>query len=332
MNTAPPTPERHTWQLYLHMTRPGFLLVTAIGCLIGLASAAACGCGFDTAKATATVVLAVLAHASANVLNDYFDSRNGADTANQQGMFPFSGGGTLHPERPRVRTRHRSLGHGADGPGGGGRAVAGAAQRRRLAVDRRDRAFAGMGLFRPTAVTDVARPGRVDGGRLLVAGGGGRRLRAAEPVFHHPRLRGGELRLNGGRHFAGVWGARHRGRPLGRQTHIGHSAVTPRAGRVVLRTGAVCPRLGGSGRVGSYSPRAHTVVVRGIAPRFGGCLAVVAPRGRPSAAEAGHCADAGGGPCAWAGVGGGTDAVQRHVDSAHVFVTTTDQRPGSARN
>lgn len=60
MNTAPPTPERHTWQLYLHMTRPGFLLVTAIGCLIGLASASACGCGFDT--------------------------------ANQQGMFPFSGG------------------------------------------------------------------------------------------------------------------------------------------------------------------------------------------------------------------------------------------------
>lgn len=92
MNTAPPTPARHTWQLYLHMTRPGFLLVTAIGCLIGLASASACGCGFDTAKATATVVLAVLAHASANVLNDYFDSRNGADTANQQGMFPFSGG------------------------------------------------------------------------------------------------------------------------------------------------------------------------------------------------------------------------------------------------
>jgi len=83
------------WLLYVQMTRPGFLLVTAIGCCIGLASAAACGCGFDTAKAAATVTLAVLAHAGANVLNDYFDSRNGADAANQAGMFPFSGGARL---------------------------------------------------------------------------------------------------------------------------------------------------------------------------------------------------------------------------------------------
>jgi 1,4-dihydroxy-2-naphthoate octaprenyltransferase len=90
MNAAPsPLP---AWQLYLQMTRPGFLLVTAIGCFIGLASAAAFGGGFDAAKATATVLLAVLAHAGANVLNDYFDSRNGADAANQQGIFPFSGG------------------------------------------------------------------------------------------------------------------------------------------------------------------------------------------------------------------------------------------------
>ena len=40
-----------------------------------------------------------------------------------------------------------------------------------------------------------------------------------------------------------------------------------------------------------------------LPPRVGGCLAVVAPRRQPPAAEAGHCADAGGGPCAWAGVG-----------------------------
>jgi 1,4-dihydroxy-2-naphthoate octaprenyltransferase len=88
----PASPALPTWQLYVHMTRPGFLLVTAIGCFIGLAVAAAFGSGLDTPKATATVVLAVLAHAGANVLNDYFDSRNGADAANQQGMFPFSGG------------------------------------------------------------------------------------------------------------------------------------------------------------------------------------------------------------------------------------------------
>lgn len=90
------TPQKpNPWLLYAQMTRPGFLLVTAIGCCIGLASAAACGCGFDAAKAAATVTLAVLAHAGANVLNDYFDSRNGADATNQAGMFPFSGGARL---------------------------------------------------------------------------------------------------------------------------------------------------------------------------------------------------------------------------------------------
>jgi len=80
------------WVTFVLMTRPGFLLVTAIGCFIGLASAMACGSGFDATKAAATVSLAVLAHAGANVLNDYFDSRNGADAANHGGMFPFSGG------------------------------------------------------------------------------------------------------------------------------------------------------------------------------------------------------------------------------------------------
>lgn len=88
---APPS----TWRLYLQMTRPGFLSVTALGCFIGLASAAACGCGFDALKASATVLLAVLAHAGVNVLNDFHDSRSGADAANRQGIYPFSGGARL---------------------------------------------------------------------------------------------------------------------------------------------------------------------------------------------------------------------------------------------
>jgi 1,4-dihydroxy-2-naphthoate octaprenyltransferase len=41
------------------------------------------------------MVLALLAHAGANVINDYHDARNGADAANQQGLFPFSGGSRL---------------------------------------------------------------------------------------------------------------------------------------------------------------------------------------------------------------------------------------------
>lgn len=39
-----------------------------------------------------TLVNIALIHSGANVLNDYFDSRNGTDTANQSRIFPFSGG------------------------------------------------------------------------------------------------------------------------------------------------------------------------------------------------------------------------------------------------
>lgn len=84
-----------TWCLYWRMTRPGFLSITAVGCALGLASAAACGCGFDGVRAGFTVLLALLAHAGANVLNDYCDELNGADAANAGALFPFTGGSRL---------------------------------------------------------------------------------------------------------------------------------------------------------------------------------------------------------------------------------------------
>jgi 1,4-dihydroxy-2-naphthoate polyprenyltransferase len=77
------------------MTRPGFLVVTAVACVLGFASAAACGCGFDLPLALATLVLAVTAHAGANVLNDYEDAVSGADARNTAGLFPFTGGSRL---------------------------------------------------------------------------------------------------------------------------------------------------------------------------------------------------------------------------------------------
>jgi 1,4-dihydroxy-2-naphthoate octaprenyltransferase len=77
------------------MTRPAFLVVTAVASALGLATAAASGSGFDVPKALATLVLALMAHAGGNVLNDYHDARNGADAANQNGLFPFTGGARL---------------------------------------------------------------------------------------------------------------------------------------------------------------------------------------------------------------------------------------------
>ncbi len=88
-------PPAGIWSLHWRMVRPGFLSITLVACLLGMASAAACGCGFDVPKALATVVLALMAHAGANVLNDYHDSVNGADAANHQGIFPFTGGSRL---------------------------------------------------------------------------------------------------------------------------------------------------------------------------------------------------------------------------------------------
>lgn len=85
----------HSAALGLRMARPGFLVITLVGCLVGMASAAACGCGFSAARAAATLVLALLAHAGANMLNDHADALSGADAANVDGLFPFTGGSRL---------------------------------------------------------------------------------------------------------------------------------------------------------------------------------------------------------------------------------------------
>jgi 1,4-dihydroxy-2-naphthoate polyprenyltransferase len=77
------------------MTRPAFLLLTVVACLLGTATAAACGCGLDVPLALGAAFLAVMAHALGNVLNDRHDALNGADAANQQGIFPFTGGSRL---------------------------------------------------------------------------------------------------------------------------------------------------------------------------------------------------------------------------------------------
>lgn len=81
--------------MLVQMTRPGFLVITAVACVLGTAVAAACGHGPNVWTALATLVLAVLMHAAANVLNDYHDALNGADDANTQGLFPFTGGGLV---------------------------------------------------------------------------------------------------------------------------------------------------------------------------------------------------------------------------------------------
>src|SRR5690348_11953309 len=76
-------------------TRPGFLVVTAVGCGLGIAVALSCGCGARPVDAVATVVLALLSHAAANVYNDWADDRIGSDAINTERIAPFSGGSRL---------------------------------------------------------------------------------------------------------------------------------------------------------------------------------------------------------------------------------------------
>jgi 1,4-dihydroxy-2-naphthoate octaprenyltransferase len=83
------------WRMLVQMTRPGFLVITAVACVLGTSVAAACGHMPNVWTALATLVLAVLMHAAANVLNDYHDALSGADDANHQGLFPFTGGARL---------------------------------------------------------------------------------------------------------------------------------------------------------------------------------------------------------------------------------------------
>lgn len=67
-------------------TRPAFLTVTLLAVLIGLATAPT----LDPLRALATLVFALLAHAGANLINDFHDQDT--DAANTERLFPFTGG------------------------------------------------------------------------------------------------------------------------------------------------------------------------------------------------------------------------------------------------
>ncbi|MEQ8230837.1 MAG: prenyltransferase [Gammaproteobacteria bacterium] len=97
MAAVEPTPVRLAAPMarYLAATRPGFLGMTAAGALLGLACAHSSGIAIDAAKAVLTMLFALIAHAGANVLNDYHDARNGSDAANAERCFPYTGGSRI---------------------------------------------------------------------------------------------------------------------------------------------------------------------------------------------------------------------------------------------
>lgn len=76
-------------------TRPAFLSVTAVAVLVGIANAASSGLDVRPVLALATLLLASLAHAAGNLINDWADAGNGGDAINKARLFPFTGGSRL---------------------------------------------------------------------------------------------------------------------------------------------------------------------------------------------------------------------------------------------
>jgi 1,4-dihydroxy-2-naphthoate octaprenyltransferase len=94
LSSLEPSRERlaNPFARYLLATRPAFLTITLAGCLLGFATAVAGGAAFGWERALVTLLLALLAHAGINVLNDYCDHLNGTDARNTQRIYPFTGG------------------------------------------------------------------------------------------------------------------------------------------------------------------------------------------------------------------------------------------------
>ncbi len=105
-----PRPERYPNLLArgIAATRPAFLSVTLVGCLLGLASASADGIAIAPLSAFLTVLFALLAHAGSNVVNDYHDHVSGADSANTERLYPFTGGSRFI-QNEVISARHMGL-------------------------------------------------------------------------------------------------------------------------------------------------------------------------------------------------------------------------------
>ena len=110
LSPAEPARERlaNPFARYFLATRPAFLTITLAGCLLGFVTAVTDGAVFSWVRALATLLLASLAHAGINVLNDYCDHLNGSDARNTQRIYPYTGGsrfiqnGVLTPRQVQI--------------------------------------------------------------------------------------------------------------------------------------------------------------------------------------------------------------------------------------
>jgi len=80
------------FKTYLLATRPQFLTITAVACLLALAGLHHDKIAIPFWLAVALFASAIIVHAAANVINDVADSDNGTDEVNNSAIRPFTGG------------------------------------------------------------------------------------------------------------------------------------------------------------------------------------------------------------------------------------------------
>ena len=229
---------------YFVATRPAFLSVTFVGCLLGLASAAASGIRLDPALATLTLFFALVAHAGANVINDYYDALSGCDGANTERVFPFTGGSRFIQNGVLSLRATGVFGYAllaAVVPAG---LYLTAVSDRRPGVDRPGRADRRLGLFGAAAEAAEPRPGRVRHHRRLAAGRRRQRLRAAPWLLLRPGRGRPRLCPAGGQRALHQPVSRRQGRCPGRQAHGGG------APRRAARALGLCPARAADLRLG----------------------------------------------------------------------------------
>jgi len=93
-------------------TRPAFLSVTLVAVLIGWATVYRRGLPIDPLLAGASLLGALLLHAAANVLNDYYDHLSGCDAANVDRVAPYTGGSRFIQEGRLSPRQTAQLGYG----------------------------------------------------------------------------------------------------------------------------------------------------------------------------------------------------------------------------
>lgn len=97
---------------YFAATRPAFLTASLFPVLAALAMVWGESGRLDFSLAIMTLLNIALIHSAANVLNDYFDARNGSDENNTMRVFPFTGGSRFIQNGVLTQNQTRRLGIG----------------------------------------------------------------------------------------------------------------------------------------------------------------------------------------------------------------------------